>query len=75
MTTDHERIVRCAFDEWYDRDSGWGPDRCSEYHLAKDAWNAAIDSALKCCNSKERVYDDIEMALLVSERIAALKRT
>lgn len=31
------------FDEWWEKESGWGGERLAEYNLAKEAWNKAVD--------------------------------
>ena len=33
------------FEEWWQKESGWGGDHLAEYFLAKDAWNKAIEKA------------------------------
>jgi len=30
-----------TFDEWWEKESGWGGEQLAEYHLAKSAWDAA----------------------------------
>lgn len=30
------------FEKWWESESGWGPEKLSEYHLAKAAWFRAI---------------------------------
>ena len=34
-----------TFDEWWEKESGWGGEKLAEYHLAKEAWNKAIELA------------------------------
>jgi len=34
-----------TFDEWWDQESGWDGERLAEYHIARAAWNKAIELA------------------------------
>ncbi len=37
-----------TFKEWFEKKSGWGPlEGGAEDRLAKDAWNAALEEAIK----------------------------
>lgn len=41
------------FDEWWEKDSGWGGEKLAEYNLAREAWSKALEQqrcrfALNC---------------------------
>lgn len=47
-----------TFNEWWEKESGWGGVLLSEGRLARDAWNAAIDSATAAIESADHSDDD-----------------
>lgn len=46
------------FEDWWKNESGWGGEHLAEYHLARDAWNAAIDTAAVAVESADHNDDD-----------------
>ena len=51
-----------TFDDWWKNDSGWGGDLLAEAHLAKSAWNAAIDAAASAVESADHNDDGSGLA-------------
>ena len=49
-----------TFDDWWEKESGWGGESLSDpaYHLAKDAWNRAIDEASNAVSNADYNSDD-----------------
>jgi len=46
-----------SFEDWWEKESGWGGgELLAEGHLAKSAWNAAIDAAEAAVDDAD--YDD-----------------
>jgi len=53
-----------TFDEWWEKESGWGGEHLAEYQLAKASWNKAIEQA---ANKVRANYDPCEPWLEVSD--------
>ena len=49
---------RMNFEEWWEKESGWGGEKLAEYELAREAWNKALEQA-------ERVVDEINPELVM----------
>ena len=47
-----------TFDEWWNKESGWGGEMLAEGNLAKAAWNAAIWEAAIAVESAGHNDDD-----------------
>lgn len=47
-----------TFEEWWEKESGWGGEMLAEGSLAKAAWNAAIDAATDAVDSADYSGDD-----------------
>jgi hypothetical protein len=43
-----------TFEEWWEKESGWGGEMLSEGQLAKDAWDAAIEECAKTVETQDR---------------------
>lgn len=47
-----------TFEEWWEKDSGWGGVLLAEGKLARAAWNAAIDAAGSAIEAADHNDDD-----------------